>query len=662
MYVKIGAKQFSARQLGLELGAFVTARELRSALARVVGKRAERMSLQVSGGRVLSEGTAPLSVLDECRGVGLEVVATVRAFGGGCKPSKAAGDGEGGGGGGAEVVFAEVAGGQGGDDADGEEQFGGFDRDSDDGASLAADKATKGERTAGSKRGKKAASKKATPKRAAATADAPVSAQVAAAIASIRSQTASLERELEELGDAPSPELIKTAEAQATDAVGSTLCVIKSLEQQLAEAKAKVGDWVAEYQDPILKPLEKDLADAKEGLRSALAVVTTRWKLTVAPPPEKATSSREAFAELDICADESQLTAGDAPTMLRVVGAVAIRNGEGAVPGWMFEEFMKKRVAAAGPLTDAILKDFDAYEAGVAAERSLPTAASTDARLGRCASGAAIRGQAADGVADGGVSREWIEAAVAAAPATAAAPGSLAYVSHARAAAGAVSIRLYELVSGLLAGDSIAGECIPGMIKGPARMVFKSMLKYLGDVSKCKDLSRATACVTGLADVAAIVELVLACPDIVVVRSKNRFAPGYDSAPIGGYRDYQLLCLVKDGAGHWRYAELQVNLAALVAIKNGSGGGGHGAFNKARLIDAFSERTLRYNGAPSTTVFGLIGSGALMAVDFTNQGLDADQQSALVAALTSGRCRVRSLKCVRAGLPTTRVFFCLVAH
>ena len=32
----------------------------------------------------------------------------------------------------------------------------------------------------------------------------------------------------------------------------------------------------------------------------------------------------------------------------------------------------------------------------------------------RCAPGAAIRGQAADGVADGGASREWIEAAVAA--------------------------------------------------------------------------------------------------------------------------------------------------------------------------------------------------------------------------------------------------------
>ena len=269
--------------------------------------------------------------------------------------------------------------------------------------------------------------------------------------------------------------------------------------------------------------------------------------------------------------------------------------------------------------------------------------------LGKATSDESILNQGVAGASGIGiVTTAWIIAAAAAATASSvAAPDialdSLAYVALARLSAGPVSIVLYEVVSGLLHSLGINGECLPGMVKGSPRIIFKSMTKYGGDTSKCHDLARATISVRTLADVVAVVVTILACPLIVVIRIKNRFDPLYDAVPSGGYRDVQLLCLVRID-GKWQYAELQVNLAAMVAIKEGGeGGGGHHAFDQARLIDAFSERTLRYNGAASDVVFGMVRSGALLALDLTDDVLDASQQEALRAALASDECRIRSL-------------------
>ena len=171
------------------------------------------------------------------------------------------------------------------------------------------------------------------------------------------------------------------------------------------------------------------------------------------------------------------------------------------------------------------------------------------------------------------------------------------------------------------------------------------MTKYGGNTSKCHDLARATVSVHSLADVVTVVLAVLACPLIAVIRIKNRMDPSYDAIPpIGGYRGVQFQCLMQDAAGKWFYAELQINLVAMIAIKEGSeGGGGHHAFDQARLVDAFSERTLRYNGAPSDVVFGMVRSGVLLALDLTNQILDRSQVATLQSALESGECRIRSL-------------------
>ena len=85
----------------------------------------------------------------------------------------------------------------------------------------------------------------------------------------------------------------------------------------------------------------------------------------------------------------------------------------------------------------------------------------------------------------------------------------------------------------------------------------------------------------------------------------------------------------------------------MIAIKGGGseggGGGGHHAFDQARLIDAFSERTVRYNGQPSDVVFGMVRSGMLLALDISENELDESQQADLQSALASDECRIRSL-------------------
>lgn len=369
---------------------------------------------------------------------------------------------------------------------------------------------------------------------------------------------------------------------------------------------------------------------------------------------------------------EKQGAGGDA-TMIGVIGAIALKDGvtfttkqlkdedgddtgtmdvaESAVPAWMFAAFAEKRVAESTALVKMILRDVDLYNNALSVQIELPDGAAVVAKLAEATSDDAIRHQAVAGGSTGTVTEAWIKQTAAAASASAAAPDlpldSLAYVAHARLAAGPVSIKLYEVVSELLhAAHSIVGaECVPGMVKGAPRIVFKSMTKYGGNTSKCHDLARATVSVRTLADVVVVVRAVLACPLIVVIRIKNRMDPAYDALPIGGYRDVQFQCLLQDTAGKWFYAELQINLVAMIAIKagGGEGGGGHHAFDQARLIDAFSERTLRYNGKPSEVVFGMVRSGVLLALDLSNNTLDESQAAALQGALESAECRIRSL-------------------
>ena len=100
------------------------------------------------------------------------------------------------------------------------------------------------------------------------------------------------------------------------------------------------------------------------------------------------------------------------------------------------------------------------------------------------------------------------------------------------------------------------------------------------------DLVRCTVQVEDVRGVVAVLELVLKSKDFVVVRIKNRFAKSYNSRPIGGYRDLQLMMLFRNAEGGWCLAELQINVAGFVRLK-GRKGGGHGSgAGRARMDGA----------------------------------------------------------------------------
>lgn len=466
-----------------------------------------------------------------------------------------------------------------------------------------------------------------------------------------------LQSVVDEHGAVASPELEVVAARQAADAVGSTLTVIKNLEQQLLQSHIAVGDSISEKQDPIIIPLEQDLLAAKATLDAAVEVCQKRWKLTIEEPFQAAVDDKAKFAALPMSVADHP----EGSTMIGIIGRLYLLKGESvlqypctAVPEWMFASFAKKRVAESTTLVQMILKDVDLYEKELARQIALPGGAEAVASLADASSSDSILNQAVVGSGSGTgiVTKAWImvtaAAAIASAGATDVALDSLAYVAHARLSAAPVSILLYEVVSGLLFSHNIDGsECLPGMVKGAPRIVFKSMTKYGGNTSKCHDLARATVSVRTLADIVGVLLAVLACPMLVVIRIKNRMNPAYDSIMVGGYRDVQLQCLLQDAAGNWHYVELQINLIAMIAIKEGEGesggGGGHHAFDQARLIDAFSERTVRYNGQPSDVVFGMVRSGVLFALDISESELDESQQAALQSALASDECRIRSL-------------------
>lgn len=238
-------------------------------------------------------------------------------------------------------------------------------------------------------------------------------------------------------------------------------------------------------------------------------------------------------------------------------------------------------------------------------------------------------------------------------------PEQIEYGAYMQRIAGPVSIGLYLVVTQLIAStpNAAGAYCVPGPVKGLRRMVAKTIAKYTS-FANCRDLARCTVQVPTLDALAAFLKALVDCKQVTILRIKNRFADDYDPLPAGGYRDVQVLLLLPEGGGTvHRYAELQINLEAMVKIKNGKGakgGGGHDAFNLARAIDAFSPRTLRYQGNPNDDVWQSMKVGGLLEVDFQDSDLSTPEvQKKLTEAIRPAQCRVRELTCVgsaRAGL------------
>jgi len=148
-----------------------------------------------------------------------------------------------------------------------------------------------------------------------------------------------------------------------------------------------------------------------------------------------------------------------------------------------------------------------------------------------------------------------------------------------------------ERIAGSL-GGAAAVKFLPGPTKKPTRALEKR-LSQGGRFDRIRDYGRATFVVRrGQAEVImpALLPLLKAAGSFAVVRTKNRFARGYDPKASAGYRDYQIVVRTKRGG--WLF-ELQILPEEMHELKNELGHGEYTQYrfaieaaNRARLASA----------------------------------------------------------------------------
>ena len=117
---------------------------------------------------------------------------------------------------------------------------------------------------------------------------------------------------------------------------------------------------------------------------------------------------------------------------------------------------------------------------------------------------------------------------------------------------------------------------------------------------------------------------------------KNRLTLAFDASASGGYRDL-LLNLEIVGTKH--IVEVQITLTPLLAIK---AGGGHAAYQIARVHGFFEEDVYHYEGSLSAAVLGKLRCGILreLVCNGTSVGL-AKHFDSLLAALRAPSCQLQ---------------------
>lgn len=506
------------------------------------------------------------------------------------------------------------------------------------------------------------------------------------------------------------PDMAAATVETAMEAVGSLVVTTSNLEVQMAESTKQLGRFSTQSLiDEQLAPLKADHARAAAQLDITAHVFSAVWKFTLPAKPAEA-DGLAGFKQLPLADASGELTQlgvvgwlylndqtgtnasgsalapyaadpdGETVRGIKVSftgGVTAVVNGSAAAFGATISSFAAARTAVAEPLSLAVLADTDNYQK-VYEE-------ATASGGGGGGSPVLVKLGAAVAKAKRATPSKEQVAAVTADPAAPADPRDLGYAMYIRRMAAPTALFLYLLASTLIDStpEADGAFCIPGPIKGLCRMVAKVIDRY-ASFAPCRDVARCTVHFPTLDGMAAFLLALVASGLVYIIRVKNRFDLAYDALPAGGYRDLQLLLLLPDGGGTvldgveggkvFRYVELQLNLAAMVAIKNGeselqqaklaetkkaakkaakagagagveesalSGRAGHDVFNFARAVDAFSVRTLRYKGSPTEQIWQAIAVGALLDVDFEGAKFFTTKEQKQLAKVGSEQCRVR---------------------
>ena len=442
-------------------------------------------------------------------------------------------------------------------------------------------------------------------------------------------------------GTLPAGEDLDTVRRAMLDAAGTLQTSVVELKNQVSQTEQKLekANFIKSYQDERLAPIKALLAK-----REASLAATCATAVKLAPDggagAELTKLSAEEIKKLHVSSlHPDYVKAADprTPTVQRVIGALVVALETGVSPAAetnakleaAIEVYFGKRAEAAADVVPKILDDVERYATAVADLMAAPGAAKAITELKRLAGlvDPKAEAEAADLVAD------------SEAPAKTE-PGHAFFL---RRRAGSACAFLYSLVCGVVRGGG-DGEAlvIPGGIKAIPRMVFKTMVNYAGDFSRCKDVVRITIQVGSLRAVAKTVRRLFDAKALKIIRMKDRFQPGYDSAPTGGYRDVQLLCVFQID-GRWHYGEIQVNVDTLVAIKSRPDGG-HTVFKFARSFEGYSEATYTFAGSLSAAVCEAVAAGLLINVNLESDKAAPGLRTQLWEALKSPKCRVANLK------------------
>ena len=395
---------------------------------------------------------------------------------------------------------------------------------------------------------------------------------------------------------------------QTVDAVGVILTAFMTLETYIMGMKERT----AAFEVAFGKMRARD-----EALDAALACIK-EWKMTF--PPEAAELDKAEVLKLAMSASPNKLTMHRVIGTLKVLVAAAEKEEEKTKLTALLDDLLPKVAAAAKTMASRLVPRVNANadsNNGIYDEFVSSAGPAAAAAVARVAAAAEQVPQAAVG-ADGAsvkATEEQLEA-LTADPNITHGPKTVPFAVHAEWIARKTSLALY-LIANAVVGSMLGTDIDPAPPKLLARFVYKGLVKYGGDFSKCYDGARITIAAGSMEAVATIVEAFVSSALIVIVRLENRFDAAAKMAfERGQYRDVALQCLIKVG-GVYRRCEVLVTLKQMAKIRDGFvlDAGGHRLYDAACMIEAFSPGNTTHDGTTmSREIYENIGFGVLLDV------------------------------------------------
>ena len=400
---------------------------------------------------------------------------------------------------------------------------------------------------------------------------------------------------------------------QTADAVGVLLSAFNTLEAYIMS----MSERTATFEKAFSK------MRARDGALDEAVARAREWKMQF--PPAVAEMDQAEVTKLSLSASPNKLTIHRVVGTLKLLIATSESEEDKAKATALLDDLMPKVSAAAKvmaarlvPRVNANADSNDATYTEQAGDAAGPAAAAALARVAAAAENVPQNATGADGATV--IATEENLQQLTFDPNVGYSATTAPYAVHAEWIGRKTSLALY-LIANTVVGKLPGIEVDPAPPKMLGRYIYKGLVKYEGDFSKCYDGARITVNASSIDGIASVVESFVASALVVIVKLENRFDPSIEMAPERGqYRDVAMHCLVKVG-GVYRRCEVLVTLKSMSNVRDGFTGdaGGHRLYDAACMIEAFSPGNTSYDGkALSHELYDSLGFGVLLDVKVTS--------------------------------------------